>query len=198
MRAVAIMAAEAVLAMAISGATTAKAGTMVPNDWAVEAQHCSNSPSDTTVHSRGFALAYRQWGCVNGHVYVCDPVGTNADCSIAEYWTSIERDADEVQREQSEQAAQQAQRVKDDYLSNARTMVGFHLNLVGTAYRGPEWSGKFRIHITPDGRIDSIRVLAGERNLSFLRQLQFQLSQINLGAPPPGCDVIDTGVGQGQ
>lgn len=194
MRALTVMAAAVVLAMNISAATSAKAGTVVPNNWAVEAQHCNNSPSDTAVHSRGFALAYRQWRCANGHVYVCDPVGTNADCSIAEYWTSIERDADEVQREQSEQVAQQAKRVKDEYLSNARVMIGFHLNLVGTAYRGPAWSGKFRIHITPDGRIDSIKVLTGDRNLSFLRQLQFQLGQINLGAPPPGCDVIDTGV----
>lgn len=169
--------------------TPARANTVVPSDWVIETQHCANSPSDTTIHSRGFALAYRQWRCVNSHVYTCDPIGTNADCSIAEYWTPIERDVDEVQ-----QAEQRVQQTKDNYLRNAQSELAMRLMLTGTGYHGPEWRGKIRIHITSDGIIDHISVLEGIRNVAFFRQLQFQLSQVNFGAPPPGCDVMDAEV----
>jgi len=122
--------------------TPAQGETVIPNDWVIEARHCVNSSSDTAIHSRGFALAYRQWRCVNSHVYICDPIGTNADCSIAEYWTPIERDADEVRREQLRQSAVRTQQAKDAYLRNAHAVMAERLMFTGTVIMVPHGEEK--------------------------------------------------------
>jgi hypothetical protein len=133
------------------------------------------------------------WKCEGGKLYIAD----RNDFAPLPNWTKIipPEDAAEEAAQQAQQEARQAQQAKDEYLKSANVTIGFHLNLIGAAYKGPHGHVKFRVHITPQGRIDSIRVLEGDRNMAFLRQVQFQLGQISdLGQPPEGCDFIDTAV----